>query len=137
MAKQKPYGQLCPIARTLDLIGDRWTILVLRDLFFGNHRFNGLLRSSPGLTPKVLSQRLKRLEENHLIERRVEDGRPPRTEYHLTRRGYSLAPVLQMIGQWGLDNLFEDEPQLREQIQKAVFGKAPRLIAEDISLKGG
>ena len=62
MAAKRPYSQDCPVARTLDIIGDRWTMLLIRDLFFEKSRFNEFMRSSPGLPPKLLSERLKRLE---------------------------------------------------------------------------
>ena len=135
MARIKPYSQECPIASTLDIIGDRWTILLLRDLAFGKRRFNELLRSSPGLPPKMLSVRLRKLEDYGIIERAILEGRPPRTEYVLTALGRSLGPVLQMIGQWGLENLYADRPAARAEIERMVFSRVPRLIPEDIRLK--
>lgn len=117
----RPYSQVCPIARTLDILGDRWTLLIVRDLFFGNARFNDFLRSSPGLPPKVLSDRLKRLEEEGLVQRSIYSEYPPRAEYHLTEKGRSLQPVLMAIGRWGLEHCFEDEPETREAVRRAVF----------------
>ena len=64
MARTSPYAQDCPIARTLDLIGDRWTLLIIRDLFLGRSRFNEFRQSTPRISPKLLSERLKRLEDD-------------------------------------------------------------------------
>ncbi len=130
MVAKKPYNQVCPIARTLDIIGDRWTMLLLRDLFLGRRRFNQFLRSSPGLPPKLLSERLKRLEEHQLIERSVYSEHPLRAEYCLTDKGRSLVPVLRAIGQWGLEHLFEGEGELRDGIQQFVTSQVPEFDEE-------
>lgn len=112
----RPYDQVCPIARTLDIIGDRWTMLILRDLLFGSTRFNELLQGSPGLPSKLLSDRLKKLERHGLIERVVYSQHPLRAEYHLTEEGRSLEPVLYAIAVWGLDHLFEGEEETRAAV---------------------
>jgi DNA-binding HxlR family transcriptional regulator len=109
----KPYDQTCPIARTLDVIGDRWTLLIVRDLFMGKTRFKQFLESSPGLPSKLLSDRLKKLEEHGLVERVVYSQHPLRAEYRLTDEGRSLAPVVEEIVRWGLDHCFRDEPEER------------------------
>ncbi len=116
----KPYNQVCSIARTLDIVGDRWTILIVRDLFMGRTRFNQLLETSPGLPSKLLSDRLKKLEEHGLIERVVYSQHPLRAEYHLTEEGRSLAPVLDAIARWGLDHCFEDEPEARAAVVERI-----------------
>ena len=107
----KPYDQDCPVARTLDIIGDRWTLLVIRDLFFGKTRFQQFLAASPGLPPKLLSDRLKKLELHNLIERAVYRQHPLRAEYRLTDKGLSLGPLLKAVAQWGLENCFQDQPE--------------------------
>jgi len=127
MAKTRPYGQACPIARTLDLVGDRWTLVIIRDLFFGRSRFSEFVRSSPGLPPRLLSQRLKRLEEEGLVERAVYSQHPLRAEYRLTPKGRSLFSVLKAIAEWGLEHLFEDEPELRQGIAQFVKSRVPEL----------
>src|SRR2546422_7491919 len=71
VAKTRPYNQDCPIARTLDIVGDRWTLLIIRDLFLGKSRFSEFRDSSPAIPPRLLSARLKRLEEQGLIDRLV------------------------------------------------------------------
>ena len=98
----KSYGLDCPVARTLDVIGDRWTVLVLRDLFlYRTRRFQDFSETLPGLTPSVLSGRLKELEESGIIESRLYSEHPPRSEYLLTPRGRTLGPVLRALRQWG------------------------------------
>ena len=98
----RKYGLQCPVARTLDVIGDRWTILILRDLIReGPCRFQDFERSLPGLTPAVLSARLKDLEESGVIESQLYNERPPRQEYRLTEKGRQLGPVLLAMKNWG------------------------------------
>lgn len=92
----------CPVARTLDFIGERWTILILRDLLLkGPRRFQDFQESLAGVAPNTLSARLKDLEVNGLIGRRVYSEHPPRLEYHLTEKGKSLGPVLKALREWG------------------------------------
>ena len=127
MAKTRPYGQACPIARTLDIVGDRWTLIIVRDLFLGRSRFSDFVRSSPGLPPKLLSERLKRLEDHGLVERAVYSEHPLRAEYRLTEKGRSTFPILKAIGEWGLEHLFEGEPELRDGIEQFVKSKVPEF----------
>ena len=92
----------CPVARTLDLIGERWTILLLRDLLLqGPRRFQDFQDSLPGVAPNTLSARLKSLEENGLVQRQLYTDRPPRVEYVLTEKGKSLGPVVKSMREWG------------------------------------
>jgi DNA-binding HxlR family transcriptional regulator len=92
----------CPIARALDVIGDRWTILILRDLVVeGPRKFQDFERSLRGVSPNTLSTRLKRLEEAGIIERRFYEQHPPRAEYLLTDKGSDLRPVLRALFVWG------------------------------------
>ena len=127
MAAKKPYNQDCPIARTLDIIGDRWTVLLVRDLFLGRGRFNQFLRSSPGLPPKLLSERLKRLEDERLIERSIYSQHPLRAEYRLTEKGRSLAPILLTMVQWGLEHCFEGDPELVSAIDRYIRSAVPEF----------
>jgi DNA-binding HxlR family transcriptional regulator len=97
-----PYDMRCPIARTLDIIGERWTILILRDLVVGGPRkFQDFERSLAGISPNTLSARLKRLEDAGIIERRFYEQHPPRAEYVLTEKGKDLRPVLRALLDWG------------------------------------
>lgn len=125
MARTAPYAQACPIARTLDVIGDRWTLLIIRDLFLGYTRFGEFRRSTPRISPKLLSERLKRLEDEQIIERELLDDRPPRAEYHLTSKGRSLFPLLFAIGTWGFEYLFADEPDLRAEVDAFLRAQVP------------
>jgi DNA-binding HxlR family transcriptional regulator len=101
MAKTYEIGD-CPVARTLDLIGERWTILLMRDLLLqGPRRFQDFLTSLPGIAPNTLSTRLKSLEDNGLVRRQLYNDRPPRLEYVLTDKGKSLGPILKAMREWG------------------------------------
>ena len=92
----------CPIARTLDIIGDRWSILILRDLVLdGSRKFGDLQESLSGISPNTLSARLKRLEDAGIVERRFYEQHPPRAEYVLTDKGSELRPVLKALLEWG------------------------------------
>jgi DNA-binding HxlR family transcriptional regulator len=97
------YGQDCPVARTLDIVGERWTLLVLRDLFLqGPRRFQDFDVSLTGISPNTLSARLKRLEQAGVIERRFYAEHPPRAEYILTAKGRELGPILKALRGWGI-----------------------------------
>jgi DNA-binding HxlR family transcriptional regulator len=97
-----PYDMRCPIARTLDIVGERWTILILRDLAVdGPRKFQDFERSLTGISPNTLSARLKRLEDAEIVERRFYEQHPPRAEYVLTKKGEELRPVLRALLEWG------------------------------------
>ena len=97
-----PYDMRCPIARSLDIIGERWTILILRDLVrFGPRKFHDFERSLSGISPNTLSMRLKRLEDAGVVERRFYEQHPPRAEYVLTEKGSELRPLLKALLEWG------------------------------------
>ncbi|MFE9029700.1 winged helix-turn-helix transcriptional regulator [Streptomyces iakyrus] len=91
------YQQFCPIARALDVLGERWTLLVVRELMMGERHFNGILRGIPRMSRTMLSARLKRLESAGLVQRN--EG-----EYQLTKAGENLAPVLRELGHWALES---------------------------------
>lgn len=91
----------CPIAGALDLLGDRWTLLVMRDLLlFDKHRFADFLASPEGISTNVLAERLRRLEREGLVERRRYQEHPPRDEYHATASGVDLGRVLRELVRW-------------------------------------
>lgn len=99
------YGLDCPVARTLDVIGGRWSILILRDLFLhGPRRFQDFETSLAGISPNVLSTRLKELEERGIVIRRFYEEHPPRAEYLLTEQGRGLGPILKAMRFWGEKN---------------------------------
>jgi DNA-binding HxlR family transcriptional regulator len=99
---QTAYDQRCPVARTLEIIGERWTMLILRDLLLeGPRKFHELAASLSGMSPTTLSSRLKVLEEAQIIERQFYADHPPRAEYLLTAKGLELRPVLRELKNWG------------------------------------
>jgi DNA-binding HxlR family transcriptional regulator len=93
------------VACTLDLLGDRWTLLVVRDLFVGKERFDEFLSSSEGIASNILSDRLARLTSAGLVEQRPNPDHRGRATYHLTPRGASLESVITAVASWGLENL--------------------------------
>jgi DNA-binding HxlR family transcriptional regulator len=96
------YDLDCPIARTLNIIGERWTLLILRDLFLqGPRRFQDFQDAFPAISPNTLSSRLKTLEEHGIIARTLYDDRPPRAEYALTDTGRTLGPIMKALREWG------------------------------------
>ena len=91
----------CPILRATNVMGDQWSILILREFFLeGPRRFQDL-QDVLGLSPNTLSARLKALEAGNVIERRQYSNNPPRSRYHLTKAGQSLAPVMNALHDWG------------------------------------
>ena len=91
----------CPVETTLTLIGDKWKVLILRDLLPGTKRFGELKRSVGGVSQKVLTSQLRQMEESGLLTRTVYPEVPPRVEYTLTELGRSLKPVLDAMEVWG------------------------------------
>lgn len=91
----------CPVETTLTLIGDKWKVLILRDLMDGSRRFGELKRSVGNVSQKVLTAQLRAMEESGLLTRTVYPEVPPRVEYTLTELGYSLKPILDAMGDWG------------------------------------
>jgi DNA-binding HxlR family transcriptional regulator len=97
----RAYNQGCPVAKSLEIVGDRWTLLIVRDLLPGPRRFADLLETLPGVSPAVLSGRLKRLEASGIIERTAYSERPRRASYALTRTGQELERVTGALAVWG------------------------------------
>jgi DNA-binding HxlR family transcriptional regulator len=103
-------GGCCPIERTASLIGDRWTPLIVRDLAPGCRRFGELQRSLDGISPKTLSDRLRRLEEAEVVSRACFAEMPPRVEYQLTDKGRALLTVVESMRDFGITWLSELDP---------------------------
>lgn len=93
----------CPIETTLKMLGCKWKVLIIRELLTGTKRFGELKRSVTGITQKVLTSKLREMEELGLLEREVYPQIPPKVEYTLTDIGYSLRPVLESLKCWGKD----------------------------------
>jgi len=95
------YGQFCPVAKASDIIGERWTVLILRELLLGTTRYNELLRGLARISPTLLSKRLKTLEEKGLIVRKRPSGQKSH-EYYLTACGRELEPIIEHLAVWGM-----------------------------------
>ena len=99
-AKAKNELPACPVETTLTLIGDKWKVLILRDLMPGTKRFGELKKSVGNVSQKVLTAQLRAMEESGLVNRKVYAEVPPRVEYSLTEKGRSVVQILQSICQW-------------------------------------
>jgi len=95
-----PERSGCPIASTLDLVGDKWSLVIIRDMVTGKKRFGEFMESPEGIKTNILTNRLRRMEETGLVERKAYQTRPQRFEYTLTERGEALLPVLQEMCRW-------------------------------------
>ena len=116
------YGQFCPVAKAMELLDERWTMLVVRELLLGSRHFNDLRRGVPKMSPTLLSKRLKSLTRAGVIEREEIDGR---TTYSLTDCGKELADVVEALGAWGVRWIGE----LGEEGD--ALGFAPHISARD------
>lgn len=99
--------KVCPVATTVNLIGSKWRLLIVRDLLTGTKRFNELHRSIKGISQKVLTENLRKMEEDGLVHREVFPEVPPRVEYSLTELGASLRPIIETMREWGRGYLEE------------------------------
>ena len=96
----------CPIANVLDLVGDKWSLLIVRDmLIHDKHRYNDFLAAGEGITTNILADRLKRLEVYGLITKMPYQDNPVRHEYHLTDKGQDLEPMMREMIRWGLKHI--------------------------------
>ena len=95
------YGEFCPLARALDVVGERWTMLIVRELAFGPRRFTDLRADLPGIATNLLADRLRFLETAGVLERREVTSPLPGVLYHLTPRGEALVPILRELARWG------------------------------------
>ncbi len=110
-ARVRGYGQYCPVAKAAEVLGERWTLLIVRDLITGAHRFTDLQRGLPGISRSLLVDRLRRLETDGLVERRT--GTSGRDEYWLTPIGLDLKDAVLAVGGWA-DRNFLREPRKDE-----------------------
>ena len=124
--ERRTYGQACPVAHALDLVGERWTLLIVRDLMFGPLRFTDLREGLPGLAPNLLSERLRWLADRGVVEK-VELAPPAaRTVYALTARGRQLAPVVHALGRFGVDDW--DDPDSAPPPRRLLRGALLALM---------
>jgi DNA-binding HxlR family transcriptional regulator len=129
MLKRDYEGQVCSIARTLEIVGDRWTLLIVRDVFLGKRRFDELL-DSLGVASNVLTDRLNRLVDEEILERVAYSERPPRYEYRLTAKGKDLRVPLLALMQWGDHYLSEKPPRVARRRSDRSPVKV-RIVAKD------
>lgn len=114
---RKSYFQVCPVARALDVVGDRWTILILRELLGGPARFNELQAGLPGIAKNLLTTRLRQLEEDEVLRRTTLHGA---THYTLTEHGAAIRPIIEQLGFWGT--------KLR-RVAPPEYDRSPRAMA--------
>lgn len=123
MSADLSQPQACPTEATLAVIGGRWKVPILWNLFATTHRFGELSRQLPGVTQKMLTQQLRELEGDGLVHRKVYPEVPPRVEYSLTTLGTSLEPVLRSLTDWGARYL-EERPERRRTVAKRANPQA-------------
>ena len=116
----KQYGQPCPVAKSLELLGERWTLLLIRDLLAGPRRFQDLLASLDGIAPNVLSERLKVLETHGIVAREFYSEHPPRAAYALTPRGRDLGVVVGALAVWGTRHVHPDAALVHDDCDAAL-----------------
>jgi DNA-binding HxlR family transcriptional regulator len=132
MLRRDYDGQVCSIARTLELVGDRWTLLVVRDVALGRHRFDEL-QASLGVATNVLTDRLVRLVAEGVLERVRYSEHPERYEYRLTAKGRELSVTLLALMQWGDRHVSERPPRVaRRRSDRSPV--SVQLVADDGSL---
>ena len=109
----------CPVEITMGLIGEKWKVLIIRDLLTGTKRFGELKKSVKGITQKVLTENLRQMENSGLISRKVYAEVPPRVEYSLTETGWSLKPILDSMVEWG--NCYREKKKNDQQAFFYIF----------------
>lgn len=134
--KRHPYAQWSPDARALDLVGDKWTLLIVRDLAGGPRRFVDLQRTLPGISTEQLRSRLNRMVADALLTRMRYREVPPRVDYELTERGRDLFPVLGALARWG-EAWDWGEPRPGEHVDVgAILRLLPGLLRPRRGLRG-
>lgn len=123
--RRNTYGQYCPISRALDVLGERWSLLIIRDMLVGATRFNDLARGLPGLSRSLLSKRLQQFEDEGLVDK-------VGSEYHLTQAGLELEPVVFGLGEWGARWSFEDPTAEELDSELLVWWIHTRLNTADL-----
>lgn len=113
-------GRACPIAASLELVGERWSLLIIRELALGNRRFSGIVAKT-GAPRDRIAARLKALEDAGVIRKTAYQTAPPRFEYHLTDSGRGLIPVLDALTAWGLDHAVSPNDPNRPNFRRAPW----------------
>ncbi len=125
------YEQFCPVSIASEVLGSRWTLLVIRELILGTTRFNDLRRGLARMSPALLSKRLKELELAGLINRIESHDEPGIFEYHLTPAGLEIRPIIEAVGEWG-HRWTETRPQLEKLDVKLLMWDMRRRIKVDV-----
>jgi DNA-binding HxlR family transcriptional regulator len=121
-------NEVCSVAQTLEIIGERWTMLVLREAFLGTRRFEDF-QNNIGCARNILSDRLQKLVGGRILERRPYQDRPPRAEYRLTEKGLDLYPILVTLMQWGDRYVTDDRgPAMILEHKACGHETAPELV---------
>lgn len=110
----------CPAETAISLLGSKWKLLILRELFKGMRRFGELARSVPGISQKMLTQQLRQMEEDGLVSRKIYPEVPPRVEYSLTGIGTSLKPVLDAMHKWGAKYMMQTGKTEVSKVKRSV-----------------
>ncbi|MCC6511475.1 MAG: helix-turn-helix transcriptional regulator [Pirellulaceae bacterium] len=113
MKSEKHKRSPCPVACVLDILGDKWTLLIVRDMLFGRTYFNEFCRSPEGIATNILADRLEKLVHQKLVEKYTTTEIAGRDAYRLTSKGKSLKPVLDAVAKWGLANIEGTEAKLK------------------------
>ncbi len=129
--KRHPYDQWSPDARALDLVGDKWTLLIVRDLAAGPRRFVELQRVLPGISTEQLRSRLNRMVADGMLTRKRYREVPPRVDYALTKRARELMPVLAELARWGYEWAWGPPRESEAVDLGAIFRLAPGLVSAD------
>jgi DNA-binding HxlR family transcriptional regulator len=136
MLKRNYEGQVCSIARALELVGERWTLLIVRDLFLGLRRFDEFLESL-GIASNVLTDRLNRLVDEGIVERVRYNERPERFEYRLTPKGRELRLVLLALMQWGDRHISTKPPRTARRRSDRSRVSVALVAADGTAVKPG
>jgi DNA-binding HxlR family transcriptional regulator len=134
--KRDYEGQVCSVARALELVGERWTLLIVRDVALGRRRFDEL-RASLGIASNVLTDRLARLVENGILERVRYCERPERFEYRLTEKGADLRVPILALMQWGDRYLSDEPPRVARRVADGSPVTAALVAADGAILRPG
>ncbi len=130
---RRSYDQYCAVARALDAVGERWSLLIVRELLGGPRRYTDLHADLPGVSTDILATRLKQLEGEGLVVRRRLERPANATVYELTGRGRELRPVIEALGEWGLPALGEQRPT--DAVREHWF--TPRKAADEAGVVAG
>jgi len=119
----------CPVETTIALLGSKWKLLILRELFSGTKRFGELSRGVPGISQKMLTQQLRQMEEDNLIQRKVYAEVPPRVEYSLSEVGNSLSPILDAMHKWGAQYMVQNGKKGTKNNRKSAACAAKAVVS--------